>query len=58
VLDAASALAAQNGIPQRKLTLVNREATYAHNDPASAFPKNAFLKKLARFLDGIGGKKK
>jgi hypothetical protein len=58
VFDAASALAAQNGIPRRKLTLVNREATYAHNDPASAFPKNAFVKKLARFLDGVAGKKK
>jgi pimeloyl-ACP methyl ester carboxylesterase len=57
VLDAATALANQNGIPQRKLTLVNRETTYAHNDPNSAFPKNAFLKNLVRFLDRIAKKR-
>jgi pimeloyl-ACP methyl ester carboxylesterase len=54
VLDAASALADQSGIPGRNLTLVNREATYAHNDPNSAFPKNVFVKKLAKFLGRIG----
>jgi pimeloyl-ACP methyl ester carboxylesterase len=58
VLDAASALANQNGIPQRKLTLLNRQSTYAHNDPASAFPKNAFVKNLVRFLDRIAKKAK
>jgi pimeloyl-ACP methyl ester carboxylesterase len=58
VLDAARALAAQNAIPQRKLTLINRASTYAHNDPASAFPKNAFLKNLVRFLDGIAKRTK
>ena len=54
VLDAASALADQSGIPGRNLTLVNREATYSHNDPNSAFPKNAFVKKLSKFLGRIG----
>jgi pimeloyl-ACP methyl ester carboxylesterase len=51
VLDAASILADQSGIPHRQLTLVNREQTYAHNDPAGASPRNAFLKNLIRFLD-------
>ncbi len=55
VLEAASSLAAQSEIPKRNLTLVNREATYAHNDPNSAFPKNAFVSNLKRFLGGIAG---
>jgi pimeloyl-ACP methyl ester carboxylesterase len=50
VLDAATALANQSGIPDKKVTLVNRAATYAHNDPNSAFPKNVFVKKLVKFL--------
>jgi hypothetical protein len=51
VLDAASALARQSGIPRRNLTLVDRHTTYAHNDPNSAAPeKNAFLKRLVPFL--------
>lgn len=51
VLDAAKALAKQSGIPRRNLTLVDRHATYAHNDPNSASPKhNAFLKRLVPFL--------
>src|SRR4029453_5831552 len=54
VLDAASALADQSGIPGRNLKLVNREATYSHNDPNSAFPKNAFVKKLSKFLGRLG----
>jgi hypothetical protein len=54
VLDAARALARQSGIPERNLTLVDRRATYAHNDPNSAAPKrNAFLKRLVPFLRGI-----
>ena len=56
VLDAAAALARQSGIPRRNLTLVNRQATYAHNDPNSAAPrKNAFLKALVPFLRRIAG---
>jgi pimeloyl-ACP methyl ester carboxylesterase len=54
VLDAASALADQSEIPGRNLTLVNRAATYSHNDPNSAFPKNVFVKKLAKFLGRVG----
>jgi hypothetical protein len=54
VLDAARALARQSGIPKRNLTLVDRHATYAHNDPNSAAPrKNVFLKGLVRFLHQI-----
>ena len=54
VLDAATALARQSGIPRRNLTLLDRHATYAHNDPNSAAPqKNAFLKALVPFLRRI-----
>jgi hypothetical protein len=54
VLTAASALAAQSGIPKRNLTLVNRQSTYSHNDPAGAYPNNAFFAHLIPFLKGIG----
>jgi pimeloyl-ACP methyl ester carboxylesterase len=54
VLDAATALADHLGIPGRRVTLVNRERTYAHNDPNSAFPKNKFVSKLTKFLGKIG----
>jgi pimeloyl-ACP methyl ester carboxylesterase len=53
VLDAARALADQSRIPNRNLTLVDRAATYAHNDPNSAFPKNAFVNNLWRLLKRI-----
>ena len=53
VLDAASALAKQSQIPKRNLTLVDRHATYAHNDPNSAAPRNAFVKNLLPFLRQI-----
>jgi hypothetical protein len=53
VLDAASALAEQSHIPKRNLTLVDRHATYAHNDPNSAAPRNAFVKNLLPFLRQI-----
>jgi pimeloyl-ACP methyl ester carboxylesterase len=52
---AAELLAKQSHIPHRNLTLINRQSTYAHNDPAGASPKrNLFLKKLVPFLRGIG----
>jgi pimeloyl-ACP methyl ester carboxylesterase len=54
VLDAARALAHQSHLPKRKLTLIDRHGTYAHNDPAGAFPKNVFLEHLVTFLNGIG----
>jgi hypothetical protein len=50
VLTAARALARQSGIPARQLTLVDRQRTYAHNDPNSASPRNAFVDGLVRFL--------
>jgi hypothetical protein len=56
VLASAMALADQSGIPDRRLTLVNREATYTHNDPNSAHPKNAFVNRLIPFLKEIGGR--
>jgi pimeloyl-ACP methyl ester carboxylesterase len=53
VLDAASALATQSGIPESNVTLVNRANTYAHNDPNSADPTNDFLAGLVPFLGSI-----
>ena len=50
VLDAATALAKQSGIPRRNLVLVNRDTTYSHNDPNGAYPKNAFFSALIPFL--------
>lgn len=54
VIAAARALADQSGIPNKRRTLVNRKQTYAHVDPVSAFPKNKFVSKLAKFLSRIG----
>ena len=54
VLDAASILASQSGIPKSRLVLVDRHSTYSHNDPSSASPKNAFVKHLIPFLKKIG----
>ena len=46
------------GIPNRNLKLVNRQATYAHNDPSAAEPKvNAFFKRLIPFLSKISAGK-
>ncbi|MEA2482543.1 MAG: hypothetical protein QOC55_490 [Thermoleophilaceae bacterium] len=51
VLDATRTLAKQSHIPARNLVLVDRHATYAHNDPNSATPAhNDFFKKLIPFL--------
>jgi hypothetical protein len=54
VVDAARALARQSNLPRHKVTIVDRPRTYAHNDPNSASPKNAFLNHLIPFLKGIG----
>ena len=43
-------LARQSGISSRHLTLIDRQASYAHNDPAGAFPRNVFFSHLVRFL--------
>jgi pimeloyl-ACP methyl ester carboxylesterase len=53
VLDAASSLAKQSGIPKSNVTLVNRAKTYAHNDPNSASPKNDFVKFLIPYLGKV-----
>jgi hypothetical protein len=53
VLEATKALAAQSGISRSRVTLVDREETYAHNDPNSAFPSNDFVAKLVPFLRKI-----
>src|SRR5262245_6036659 len=54
VLTSAEALAQQSGIPSSNLTLINEETTYAHNDPAGAYPDNEFFNHLVPFLQGIG----
>jgi len=54
VLADAAILAQQSGIPQRNLTLVNRQSTYSHNDPAGAYPSNVFFANLVPFLKRIG----
>jgi pimeloyl-ACP methyl ester carboxylesterase len=56
VLDAATILARQSGIPKNRLVLVDRHTTYSHNDPNSASPKNDFVKKLIPFLEKVGGR--
>ncbi len=53
VIDAARTLASQSGIPASNLVLVNRQTTYAHNDPAGAYPNNAFVAALVPFLGQI-----
>jgi pimeloyl-ACP methyl ester carboxylesterase len=50
VLDAATVLAAQSGIPPENLSLLDRRETYAHNDPNSASPQNDFVDQLVPFL--------
>jgi len=54
VLEDAQILAGQSHIPMKNLTLVNRQSTYSHNDPAGAYPDNAFFDHLVPFLKGIG----
>jgi pimeloyl-ACP methyl ester carboxylesterase len=53
VLLDAKALAAQSHIPSRNLVLINRQSTYSHNDPAGAYPKNAFFAHLIPFLERV-----
>jgi hypothetical protein len=51
---AARQLANQSHIPLRNLTLLNRQSTYAHNDPAGGYPENVFFAHLVPFLKKIG----
>ena len=53
VLTSAETLAKQSGIPSNNLTLLNEETTYAHNDPAGAYPNNEFFNNLVPFLEGL-----
>ena len=53
ILEAAQTLARQSHIPAANLTLVDRHGTYAHNDPAAAYPDNAFFNALIPFLKKI-----
>jgi hypothetical protein len=54
VLDDARELADESRIPRRQLTLINRHGSYAHNDPAGAYPRNVFFAHLVSFLRGLG----
>jgi hypothetical protein len=53
ILTEARQLALASRIPTRNLTLVNRQSTYAHNDPAGAYPHNAFFAHLIPFLNKV-----
>jgi pimeloyl-ACP methyl ester carboxylesterase len=53
VLKATEILAAQSGIPDENLTLINEEDSYAHNDPAGGYPNNEFFSHLVPFLEGL-----
>jgi len=53
IVQATIRLAEQSHIPLANLTLVNRHATYAHNDPAGAYPRNAFFDHLVGFLKEV-----
>lgn len=55
--DAARALARQSRIPARNVRAASRASTYAHNDPNSAYPKNAFVDGLVPFLKGVQKKR-
>ncbi len=56
VLDAATILADQSGIPKKQLVLIDRHTTYSHNDPSSASPTNAFVRNLIPFLKKVAGR--
>jgi pimeloyl-ACP methyl ester carboxylesterase len=49
----AQILAQQSGIPMSNLTLANYQSTYSHNDPAGAYPDNAFFDRLIPFLGRV-----
>ncbi len=54
VLTATRILAQQSGIPASHLTLIDEHNTYAHNDPAGAYPNNVFFSHLVPFLAKVG----
>ena len=49
----AQMLAQQSGIPAANLTLASYQSTYSHNDPAGAYPDNAFFDRLIPFLGKV-----
>jgi hypothetical protein len=53
ILSEIRQLARQSGIPSRHLTLIDRHASYAHNDPAGAYPHNVFFSHLVTFLHTV-----
>jgi hypothetical protein len=50
---AARALAKQPGIPASHVATLDYQKTYSHNDPAGAYPKNAFFTALVNFLRAV-----
>ncbi|MFL5829505.1 MAG: alpha/beta hydrolase [Solirubrobacteraceae bacterium] len=53
VLAETRLLAQQSHIPSANLVLIDRHRTYAHNDPAGAFPHNVFFAHLVPFLNRV-----
>ena len=53
VPETAQLLAQQSGIPMNNLTVANYQSTYSHNDPAGAYPDNAFFNRLIPFLSKV-----
>jgi pimeloyl-ACP methyl ester carboxylesterase len=51
--EAADALAKQSGIPLSHVVKFNYQSSYSHNDPAGAYPHNAFFANLVKFLKGL-----
>ncbi len=57
VPEEAQTLAQQSGIPMSNLTLANYQSTYSHNDPAGAYPNNAFFQRLIPFLGRVSAQR-
>jgi pimeloyl-ACP methyl ester carboxylesterase len=53
----AMTLAQQSGIPLSNLTVANYQSTYSHNDPAGAYPNNAFVNRLLPFLGKVSARR-
>lgn len=53
VLADALGLADESDIPVKNVLLINRTSSYAHNDPAGAYPRNAFFGGLLQFLHRV-----
>ena len=53
VLASTRSLAQQSGIPMSHLILIDEHDTYAHNDPAGAYPTNIFFNHLVPFLKRV-----